>query len=105
MKTLKELRLSEGVTQVRLADLLRATRGGKAFQGPVSAIERNQNSPTILRVRDYLAALGFELKVLAVKDGVETELDLRTMLGTEPSRAKDTPEPWQGEGDSNPRPT
>ena len=105
MKTLKHLRQQNGVTQEELARRIQGIRGGKAFQGPVSAIERNRNSPTMLRVRDYLSCLGFELKVLAVREGVEIELDLRTMLGTDPSRAKDTPEPGLGEGDSNPRPT
>jgi transcriptional regulator with XRE-family HTH domain len=93
MKTLKQLRQDTGVTQEELARRIQGIRGGKAFQGPVSAIERNRNSPTMLRVRDYLTSLGFELKVLAVREGVETELDLRTMLGTEPSRAKDAGEP------------
>jgi transcriptional regulator with XRE-family HTH domain len=81
MNTLKQLRQSQSITQVDLAEKIKQIRGGGAYQGPVSAIEANKNSPTVLRLHDTLKALGFELKVLAVKDAQSTELDVQSLLG------------------------
>jgi hypothetical protein len=86
MKTLKEIRLSQSVSQTDLAYRLQQIRGGKAFQSPISAIEKNKNSPTVSRLHDTLKALGFSLKVVAIKDGVEVELDIPSLLGA-PSEA------------------
>ena len=88
MKTLKQLRQDNGVTQEELARRIQGIRGGKAFQGPVSAIESNRNSPTVSRLVDTLAALGFGLTLCAVREGEMVPIDVESLLGTA-SRAKD----------------
>jgi transcriptional regulator with XRE-family HTH domain len=89
MKTLKQLRQDNGVTQEELARRIQGIRGGKAFQGPVSAIESNRNSPTVSRLKDTLNALGFDLSLCATRDRESIPIDLESLLGTA-SRAKDT---------------
>lgn len=54
MKTLRELRKETGVSQETLAQLLATIRGGRAYQGPISNIERGEVSPTVKRLSDIL---------------------------------------------------
>ena len=92
MKTLRDLRKEAGVSQETLAALLSGIRGNAGYQGPISSIERGEVSPTIKRVADYLAALGYELKLEAKKRGSEPiRLNLDSLMGR--SRAKDAGQP------------
>ena len=108
MTTLKQLRKEAGVSQDTLAKTLATIRGGGAYQGPISNIERGEVSPTVKRLSDYLEALGYTLQVTAVRladpeqgvgQGVKTEIsiDLESLLGKS-SRAKDTGVVAGGEG-------
>ena len=97
MKTLKQLRQDIGMTQEELAIKIQTIRGGKAFQGPVSAIESGRNSPTVLRLKDTLDALGFDLSICATRDGESIPLDLESLIGIV-SRPKDAREVAGGEG-------
>ncbi|NDC23454.1 MAG: XRE family transcriptional regulator [Proteobacteria bacterium] len=91
MVTLKQLRKARGISQTDLAMMLQETRGGKGFQGPISAIESGRNSPTVKRLTDILAALGYELRLSVKAKGEPTMiLDLASLLGQLP-RAKDAP--------------
>lgn len=103
MKTLRQIRKAAKISQDILAARLAEKRGCKAYQGPISAMERGESSPTVKRLADYLEALGFSLRIQAVKiPGTELnenhltstdliELDLESLLGAGP-RAKDTGE-------------
>ena len=92
MVTLKQLRKGRGVSQTDLAAMLQDTRGGKGYQGPISAIESGRNSPTVKRLFDILDALGYELRITAKAKGEPiVTLDLGSLLG-EPPRAKDARE-------------
>lgn len=89
MVTIKQLRKARGISQTELAMMLQETRGGKGFQGPISAIESGRNSPTVKRLTDILAALGYELRLSVKAKGEPTMiLDLTSLLGQLP-RAKD----------------
>ena len=93
MVTLKQLRQARGISQADLAAMLQETRGGKGFQGPISAIESGRNSPTIKRLVDILTALNYELRLSVKGKGKPTiilDLDLASLLGQLP-RAKDAP--------------
>lgn len=91
MKTLRELRKEAGVSQETLAHLLATIRGGGAYQGPISNIERGEVSPTVKRLSDILEVLGFELRIEARKGKERVILDLASLLGKS-TRAKDTRE-------------
>jgi transcriptional regulator with XRE-family HTH domain len=92
MVTLKQLRKGRGVSQTDLAGMLQDTRGGKGYQGPISAIESGRNSPTVKRLFDILDALGYELRITAKAKGEpQVTLDLGSLLGG-PPRAKDARE-------------
>lgn len=67
MKTLRQIRKTAGISQDILAARMAEMRGGSAYQGPISAMERGTSSPTVKRLSDYLEALGFSLKIQAVK--------------------------------------
>lgn len=90
MKTLRDLRKGCGISQVSLAEILSGIRGGGAFQGPISNIERGEVTPTVRRLADILTALGYELHIEARKGRDKTVLDLGSLLGKLP-RAKDAP--------------
>lgn len=68
MKTLRQIRKEAGISQDILAARLAEKRGCKAYQGPISAMERGESSPTVRRLFDYLEALGFSLIIQAVKN-------------------------------------
>lgn len=99
MRTLRQLRKEAGISQDILAERMAEMRGGSAYQGPISAMERGTSSPTIRRLSDYLEALGYTLKVQAVRVSASPEgggqgeiseiLDLESLMGKLP-RAKDT---------------
>ena len=99
MKTLREIRKEAGISQDILAARLAEKRGCKAYQGPISAMERGASSPTVKRLADYLEALGYSLRVQAVRVPASSEgggqgeiselLDLESLMGKLP-RAKDT---------------
>ena len=92
MVTLKQLRKARGISQTDLAMMLQETRGGKGYQGPISAIESGRNSPTVKRLTDILAALGYELRLSVKGKGEPTMiLDITSLLGGLP-RAKDARE-------------
>lgn len=91
MTTLKQLRKARGVSQESLASTLQTIRGGGAWQGPISIIESGKVSPTVKRLTDILAALGYELRLSVKAKGEPTMiLDLTSLLGQLP-RAKDAP--------------
>ncbi|NBW99716.1 XRE family transcriptional regulator, partial [bacterium] len=90
MTTLKELRRGKGISQTDLAVMLQETRGGKGYQGPISAIESGRNSPTVKRLTDIVETLGYELKItVKAKSGPTITLDLDSLQGGV-LRAKDT---------------
>lgn len=91
MKTLRDLRKGCGISQVSLAEILSGIRGGGAYQGPISNIERGEVSPTVKRLADILAAMGYELRIEARKGRECHSLDLSSLMGKSP-RAKDAPE-------------
>jgi len=88
MKTLRDLRKESGISQIALAEILSGIRGGGAYQGPISNIERGEVTPTVRRLADILTALGYELHIEARKGRDKTVLDLGSLLGKLP-RAKD----------------
>lgn len=90
MKTLRDLRKESGISQIALAEILSGIRGGGAYQGPISNIERGEVTPTVRRLADILTALGYELHIEARKGRDRTVLDLGSLLG-KPPRAKDAP--------------
>lgn len=90
MKTLRDLRKESGISQVSLAEILSGIRGGGAFQGPISNIERGEVTPTVKRLADILTALGYELHIEARKGRERSILDVASLMG-KPSRAKDAP--------------
>lgn len=90
MKTLRDLRKESGISQIALAEILSGIRGGGAYQGPISNIERGKVTPTVRRLADILTALGYELHIEARKGRDRTVLDLGSLLGKLP-RAKDAP--------------
>lgn len=90
MKTLRDLRKESGISQIALAEILSGIRGGGAYQGPISNIERGEVTPTVKRLADILTALGYELHIEARKGRDRTVLDLGSLLG-KPPRAKDAP--------------
>jgi transcriptional regulator with XRE-family HTH domain len=63
MKTLREIRKEAGVSQRTLAERL----GGETVNTGISFLETGTVSPSIRRLRDVLNALGFELRIQAVR--------------------------------------
>ena len=61
--TLKELRASRGLTQVQVAKRMRINQSG------VAKIEDQTTDIRISTLRRYVAALGGELTIHAIKDG------------------------------------
>jgi len=90
MKTLRDIRKGCGISQVSLAEILSGIRGGGAFQGPISNIERGEVSPTVRRLSDILEALGYELRIEARRGREKIPLALDSLMGKLP-RAKDAP--------------
>jgi len=90
MKTLRDLRKESGISQIALAEILSGIRGGGAYQGPISNIERGEVTPTVKRLADILTALGYELHIEARKGRERTILDVASLMGKLP-RAKDAP--------------
>lgn len=86
MKTLRQLRIESGLTQKQLSERVGATRDNKGFQAAISALERGDRTTSVKRLRDTLAALGYELRLEAIgENGTVTELDLDSLLGVEKS--------------------
>lgn len=103
MKTLRDLRKESGISQVSLAEILSGIRGGGAFQGPISNIERGEVSPTVRRLSDILEALGYELRIEARRGRERVPLALESLMGKLP-RAKDAPVKDDQEGSPGPDP-
>lgn len=101
MKTIRDIRKGCGISQVSLAEILSGIRGGGAFQGPISNIERGEVSPTVRRLSDILEALGYELHIEARKGRERVPLDLASLMG-KCSRAKDAPVKDSQEGPPSP---
>jgi transcriptional regulator with XRE-family HTH domain len=83
MKTLKELRVSEGISLRELAELLsNDSRSGKGYFTALSRLETGKVNPSAVRLERILSALGYELELYAVKGSERVRLSI--------PRAKDT---------------
>ena len=88
MKTLKQLRVENGLTQSDLARL-----SGGEWRNTIFTLESGKQSPTIRRLRELLALMGYSMKIELEKDGRVHFLDLDSLMGsTSTTRAKDTRE-------------
>lgn len=86
MKTLKQLRVENGLTQSDLARL-----SGGEWRNTIFTLESGKQSPTLRRLRELLALMGYSLKLEIEKDGRVHFLDLDSLMGsTSTTRAKDT---------------
>jgi len=88
MKTLKQLRIENGLTQSDLARL-----SGGEWRNTIVTLESGKQSPTLRRLRELLGLMGYSLKLEIEKDGRFHLLDLDSLMGsTSTTRAKDTRE-------------
>ena len=86
MKTLKQLRVENGLTQSDLARL-----SGGEWRNTIFTLESGKQSPTIRRLRELLALMGYSMKIELEKDGRVHFLDLDSLMGST-TRAKDARE-------------
>lgn len=88
MKTLKQLRVENGLTQSDLARL-----SGGEWRNTIFTLESGKQSPTIRRLRELLALMGYSMKIELEKDGRVHFLDLDSLMGNaNTTRVKDTRE-------------
>ena len=86
MKTLRQLRIENGLTQSDLARL-----SGGEWRNTIFTLESGKQSPTLRRLRELLALMGYSMKIELEKDGRVHFLDLDSLMGST-TRAKDTRE-------------
>lgn len=77
MKTLKQLRVENGLTQSDLARL-----SGGEWRNTIFTLESGKQSPTIRRLRELLALMGYSMKIELEKDGRVHFLDLDSLMGS-----------------------
>lgn len=68
VRRLKEIRKEEGFSSEALAELLGISRQA------VNDFE-NRERPNLYHLGDYLGTLGYELRIIAIKDGKATEIN------------------------------
>lgn len=83
MKTLRQLRIENGLTQSDLARL-----SGGEWRNTIFTLESGKQSPTLRRLRELLDLMGYSLKLEIEKDGKVHFLDLDSLMGST-TRAKD----------------
>lgn len=88
MKTIRQLRIENGLTQSDLARL-----SGGEWRNTIFTLESGKQSPTLRRLRELLALMGYSLKLEIEKDGRVHFMDLDSLMGsTSTTRVKDTRE-------------
>jgi ribosome-binding protein aMBF1 (putative translation factor) len=75
MDQLREARIKRGISQAKVAELMRTT------QSAVSDLERSLGDPRVSTLRRYAASIGYELKHSVAKPSVRSSANNATRQG------------------------